>query len=160
MPGLGAPRLGGPRAIRLMCRWKCHAIMAYATPGTHASQGPNRATTPNKELVRSYYESKGTEYARLLADDVELIDWDPGVPASGAVTRGKAAYVQNRGNREFQSQIVRMTEEGNVVVVEGFARGSKKGGGPWTVRFCDIYELENGRVQRVSTHGVEVKELA
>ncbi len=134
--------------------------MANTAPGTRPPQGPTRATTPNKELVRSYYESEGTEYARLLADDVELIDWDPGVPASGAVTRGRAAYVQNRGNREFQSQIVRLTEEGNVVVVEGFARGSKKGGGPWTVRFCDIYELENGKIKRVSTHGVDVKEPA
>jgi uncharacterized protein len=118
------------------------------------------ATSANKKIVESYYSSKGTEYARILADDVELVDWDPGVPATGAVTKGKSAYVQNRGNREFKSQIVRMTEEGNVVVVEGFARGHKEGRGPWTVRFCDIYELEDGKVKRVSTHGVEVKERA
>ncbi len=117
-----------------------------------------KATTPNKELVRSYYESKGTEYSRLLADDVELIDWDVGAPASGALTRGKSAYVQNRGNREFRSEIVRMTEEGNVVIVEGFARGSKKEGGTWTVHFVDAYEIENNKLKRVSTHGVDLKE--
>jgi ketosteroid isomerase-like protein len=134
--------------------------MTPSAPITSNPGEPPSATTPNKALVRSYYESKGTEYSRLLADDVVLIDWDIGVPVSGAVTRGKAAYLQNRGDREFQSQIVRMTEEGNVVVVEGFARGSKKEGGTWTVHFCDIYEIEDGRVKRVSTHGVDLKESA
>jgi uncharacterized protein len=113
--------------------------------------------TPNKRLVESYYASTGTEYASLLADDVELVDWDIGVPPSGAVTRGKAAYVENRGSRKFRSQIARMTEEGNVVVVEGDARGTKKDGTPWTVHFCDIYEIENGKVKRVSTFGVDLK---
>jgi uncharacterized protein len=115
-------------------------------------------STPNKRIVESYYSSIGTEYARLLAEDVELVDWDIGVPATGTVTRGKAAYVANRGNREFNSQIVRMTEEGNVVVVEGFARGKRKEGGNWTVHFVDAYELEDGKIKRVSTHGVDVKE--
>jgi uncharacterized protein len=116
--------------------------------------------SPNKQLVASYYASKGTEYARLLADDVVLTDWDIGAPLTGAVTKGKDAYVRNRQNREFESEIVRMTEEKNVVVVEGFARGAKKEGGTWTVRFCDIYEIENGKFQRISTHGVDLKESA
>jgi uncharacterized protein len=113
--------------------------------------------SPNKKLVASYYTSKGTDYARLLADDVELVDWDPGAPLTGAVTKGKAAYVQNRGSREFVSEITRMTEENNVVVVEGFARGKKKDGGTWTVRFCDAYEIENGKFKRISTHGADLK---
>jgi uncharacterized protein len=113
--------------------------------------------SPNKALVASYYASRGKEYARLLADDVELVDWDIGVPITGAVTRGKAAYIENRQNREFQCELTRLTEEGNVVVAEGLARGTKKDGGPWAVHFCDTYEIENGRVKRVSTHGVDLK---
>jgi SnoaL-like domain len=116
--------------------------------------------SPNKKIVESYFYSKGTGYAPLLVEDVELVDWDAGVPASGAVTGGKAAFVQNRGNREFKSQITRMTEEANVVVAEGFARGTKKEGGTWTVHFCDTFEIENGKVKRISSHGVDVKEPA
>jgi len=116
--------------------------------------------SPNKTLVASYYASKGTEYARLLADDVVLIDWDIGAPLTGAVTKGKAAYVRNRQSREFECEITRMTEEGNVVVVEGFARGRKHEGGIWTVHFCDVYEIENGKFKRISTHGVDLKEPA
>jgi uncharacterized protein len=116
------------------------------------------ATSPNKRVVESYYASHGTEYARLLADDVVLVDWDPGVPATGTVTRGKTAYLENRKSREFTCEITRMTEEGNVVVAEGFARGSKKDGGGWTVHFCDTYEIEDGKVKRASTHAVDVQQ--
>ena len=116
--------------------------------------------SPNKKIVESYFHSKGTGYAPLLTEDVELVDWNAGVPASGAVTKGKAAFVQNRGNREFNSQITRMTEEGNVVVAEGFARGAKREGGTWTVHSCDTFEIENGKVTRISSHGVDVKEPA
>lgn len=113
----------------------------------------------NKELVQGYFAAKGTDYASLLAEDVELVDWDSGVPATGAVTRGRAAFVENRGNRAARSgfEITRMTEEGNIVVAEGFVRGTRKDGGSWLVHFCDTFEIESGRVKRVSSHGADLK---
>jgi len=116
------------------------------------------AVSPNKKIVGTYFASNSSEYAPILADDVEIVGWESGAPASGVVTKGKSAYVQNRGNLEFQVQITRMTEESNVVVVEGFVRGSKKEGGTWTRHFCDTFELANGKVKRISTHGVDLKE--
>lgn len=91
-----------------------------------------KAMHSHKQFVESYFPSKGTECARLLAYDVELVDWDSGVPASGAITRGKSAFSRNRGRHEFPSQITRLTEEGSVGVAEGYARRAKKDGGTWT----------------------------
>jgi uncharacterized protein len=113
--------------------------------------------SPNKSLVESYFASKGTDYARLLSDDVELIEWADGVPASGVRTHGKSAFVENRGGREYQTEVSRMTEEDNVVVVEGTARGTKENGDPWTVQFLDIFELESGKVKRLIAFGVSVR---
>ena len=112
----------------------------------------------NKKIVDAYFRSTGTDYAQLLADDVELIDWANGVPASGVITRGKTAFVQNRGRREYRTELIRMTEEGNVVVVEGTAHGTKKEGGNWTVHFCDTFEIKEGKVRRISSFGVDVKD--
>jgi ketosteroid isomerase-like protein len=111
----------------------------------------------NKEVIESYFASTGTEYARLLTDDVELIEWAEGVPVSGIRTHGRAGFVENRGNREYRTEIARMTEEANVVVAEGTARGVNPEGAPWMVHFCDIFELENGRVKRLSAFGASVK---
>jgi ketosteroid isomerase-like protein len=109
--------------------------------------------SPNKKIVESYFASTGTDDSRLLADDVELVEWANGVPASGVRTHGKAAFVENRDARAFQTQISRITEEGTVVVAEGTARGAKPEGGFWRVEFCDIFELEHGKVKRLSAFG-------
>jgi len=112
----------------------------------------------NKKTVEEYFASTGTEYSRLLADDVELVEWAEGGPTSGIRTMGRAAFVENRGSRKFQTQILRMTEEGNVVVVEGVARGAKKEGGFWRVQFCDIFEVDAGKIKRLSAFGTMVKD--
>jgi uncharacterized protein len=117
--------------------------------------------SPNKKVIESYFGGKGTEYGRLLADDVELIEWADGVPATGVVTRGKAAYIENRGDGGGHGvQVHRMTEEGNVVIVEGTARGTNPDRGPWTVEFIDIFEVENGKIKRLTSFGVSVKNPA
>jgi hypothetical protein len=116
--------------------------------------------SPNKHLVESYFASTGTEYGRLLAEDVELVEWADGVPASGVRTQGKAAFLANRGNREYETRVTRLTEEDNVVVAEGTAHGPKKEGGFWTVHFCNIFELENGKVKRLTAMGASVKDPA
>ena len=119
-----------------------------------------KAIHSHKQLVESYFPSQGTEYARLLADDVELVDWDSGVPASRASTRGKSTFSRNRGRHEFQFLITRLTEEDNVVVAEGFARGAKKAGGAWTGHFCNTFDIEKAEVKRVTSHRVDVKETS
>jgi uncharacterized protein len=116
--------------------------------------------SPNKTVIESYFASTGTEYARFLADEVELVEWAEGVPASGVRTQGKAAFVENRGSREYRTQITRMIEENNVVVVEGTASGAKKEGGRWTVQFCDLFELENGQVTRLTAFAAALQDPA
>ncbi len=116
--------------------------------------------TTSKPIVEAYFGSKGTEYPRVLSDEVELIEWAEGVPESGVRTVGKAAFVQNRGSREYQIRVTRMTEEHNVAVAEGIARGRKKEGGSWTVRFCNIFETESGRIKRLTAFGASLKDSA
>jgi uncharacterized protein len=112
----------------------------------------------NKSVVESYFASKGTGYSELLADDVELIEWVEGGGHLGVRTQGKAAFVANRGTRDYETRISRLTEEGNVVVAEGTARGAKKEGGHWRVQFVDLFEVEGGKLRRLHAYGVSVKD--
>lgn len=112
----------------------------------------------NKKVVEDFFASTGTDYGRLLADDVELIEWAEGVPDTGVRTLGKAAFLENRGKREYETRVGRMTEEHGVVVAEGTARGAKKEGGFWRVQFCDVFEIENGKVKRLTSFGNSVQD--
>lgn len=117
--------------------------------------------SPNKNLVERYLATQDkSKLAPLLADDVVWVEWGNGVPPSGVVTRGKEAYIQNYGDDNLRSEIHRLTEESGVVVAEGTAHVTKKDGGALAVRFCDIFELENGRIKRKSSFGALLKDSA
>jgi uncharacterized protein len=53
-----------------------------------------------------------------------------------------------------------MTEENNVVVAEGTVHVYKRDGKIVTVQFCDIFEMENGKVRRLSSFGAMVNDSA
>jgi ketosteroid isomerase-like protein len=115
--------------------------------------------SPNKKVIEAHMTSKDrAKAAEFLADDVEWIEWADGVPAAGARTQGKAAFVQNYGDDELRTEIVRMTEENNVVVVEGTAHVHKKDGQKFRVQFCNIFELVGGKIKRKSSFGALVKD--
>lgn len=115
--------------------------------------------SPNKQVIEKYMScTDRSEVAPLLTDDVEWVEWGDGVPASGVLTRGKQAFIQNFGDDELRSEINRMTEENNVVVAEGTVQVHKKDGSILTVKFCDIFEMESGKVKRLSSFGALIKD--
>ncbi len=117
--------------------------------------------SPNKKLVETYLTiTDRSKLAPLLADDVEWIEWGDGVPASGVITRGKEAYLKNYGDDELRGEVHRLTEENNVVVAEGTAHVTKKDGSSLSVRYVDIFDLENGKIIRKSSFGALVKDSA
>lgn len=117
------------------------------------------AMSPNKKLVEKYLTT--TDKSRLgdvLADAVEWVEWGNGVPASGAVTRGREAHIQNYGDDDLRDDIHRLTEEGNGMVVEGMAHVTKRDGAGLSVRYVDIFEVEHGKIKRKSSFGALIKE--
>ena len=113
----------------------------------------------NRKVVEQYLARESTaDLDRLLADDVEWIEWVDGVPMSGAITRGKAAYLANFGTDELRSEVHRITEENGVVVAEGTAHVVKSDGKKLAVRFVDIFEIAGGKVQRLQSFGALLKD--
>ncbi len=88
----------------------------------------------------------------MLAEDVESVEWHDGVPANGVRTRGRSAVARSVEGPEFRTEISRIWEVGEVVVVEGIARGAKEGGGSWTLRFCNVFELGQDKIQRITMY--------
>lgn len=111
----------------------------------------------NKELVTKISTADRSTIGPLLADNIEWIEWADGVPPTGAITQGKTAYLQNYGDDELRTEITRLVEENNVVVAEGIVRVAKKDGRSFLVRFCNIFEIEHGRLRRKSSFGALLK---
>jgi ketosteroid isomerase-like protein len=52
-----------------------------------------------------------------------------------------------------------MVEENDVVIAEGTVRVAWKSGGFLEAVFCDAFEMEDGKIRRLTTYQVNLKEL-
>ncbi len=121
--------------------------------------------SPNKKVVETYLTSMGNldwpAVAACLADDVERIEWADGFASSGVPVRGKAAVLKDiEAPQRFQIHTLRMTEENNVVATEELVRVPLKDGGTFVGRACGIFELENGKLKRMTSWVAEDKHHA
>jgi ketosteroid isomerase-like protein len=113
----------------------------------------------NKRVVEEYLEGfrRGDHSMILdcLADDVE---WEiPGM-------------YHRVGKEEFDKEIesecfigrpaiesTRLTEENDVVIAEGAVRTERREGGFVLLKFCDVFEMENGKIAKLISYLMEVK---
>jgi uncharacterized protein len=152
-------RVGRARAPEMPADFRPFRKSSYRTTCEYLTKESVLAgMSPNKKIIETYLATADrSRMAPLLADDVEWVEWGDGVPASGVITRGKEAYLKNYGDDELRGELHRLTEEGNVVVAEGTAHVTKKDGSSLSVRFVDIFELENGKIKRKSSFGALIK---
>lgn len=126
------------------------------------------AVSHNKNIVTKYFDSLSRldrqAVLTLLTDDVQRVEWADGFPESGVPLTGKAAFSQNitdpPGPGGLKIEVLRMTEENNVVVAECTVHVPKKEGGFVTVRAWDVFEFEGGKVCRLDSVTVMVQNPA
>jgi uncharacterized protein len=118
--------------------------------------------SPNKQVVATYLGALGdldwATVASCLTEDVERTEWVDGFPESGVPTRGRDAVVKSlEAPNRFQLEPLRMTEEHDVVVAECIVRVPLKDGGRFVGRTCGVFELENGKLKRITSWAAEDK---
>jgi uncharacterized protein len=112
----------------------------------------------NKQTVRQYIEGFNridhAQILSLLTDDVEWV-----IPGMFHIT-GKVAFDQEIENDAFVGSptvtITRLVEEANVVVAEGTIHSQKREGGFLNAVFCDVFELEDEKIKRLTSYLAEV----
>ena len=113
----------------------------------------------NKRMVQEYMDAFSvTDHARILAcltDDVEWI-----LPGAFHL-RGKQAFDREIEGEAFvgspEITVTRMTEEDDVVVAEGRVRTARKVGGILNLAFCDVFEMRDGLIQRLTSYIAEIE---
>ncbi len=111
--------------------------------------------SPNKKVVEDYMacfsRQDWTGMAALVTDDVER--WEVGAPKP---SHGKQEFDQEirpgPDVSELRATVSRMFEEGDVVAAEGSVQVSLKDGKVIDVRYCDIFEFEDGKIKRLTAY--------
>ncbi len=110
--------------------------------------------TNNKKTVDKYMEgfrrSDHSMILECLADDVAWVM--PGVYRH----EGKEAFDKEIENDNFVGsptiQIMRLTEENDVVIAEGAVQGKMKNGNSLDAVFCDVFEMSDGKIRGLTSY--------
>jgi ketosteroid isomerase-like protein len=115
--------------------------------------------TENKKTVEQYLEGfRRSDHDMILSCLTEDVVWD----MPGAFHHeGKAAFDGEIENPAFVGKpvitLIRMVEEDDVVVAEGKVQAQWKEGGILNGVFCDVFEMTDGKIHRLTTYMAEVK---
>lgn len=123
-----------------------------------ATSQTTKQMSANKNTVTRYMEAfNATDHSKILSCLTEDVVWElPGV----YLHKGKAAFDKEIENDAFTgSPIINTTllvEENNVVVAKGTVQAKKKDGSTLHLVFCDIFEMENGLIKKLSSYLMQV----
>ena len=90
-----------------------------------------------------------------LTDDVEWV-----IPGMFRI-RGKEAFDKEIENEAFIGSptivVTRLSEENNIVFAEGTVRAKRKDGGVLHLVFCDVFEMADAKIEKLTSYLMEVK---
>lgn len=115
--------------------------------------------TENKKTVEQYMDGfRKSDHAQILSCLTEDVEWE--MPGMFHLV-GRDAFDKKIENPAFVGRptitVIRMIQENDVVVAEGTVRAQKKDGGYLNAVFCDVFDMERGKIKRLMTYLGEVK---
>ena len=136
-------------------------IAGVALP-TAAQNTKNPAISKNKQTVQKYMDAFGkTDHATILSCLTDDIEWF--IPGAFRIT-GKAAFDKEIENDAFVGsptiKVSRMIEEEDVVIAEGSVRATRKDGGALNLLFCDVFEMRDAKIKRLTSYLMEIKDVS
>ena len=110
--------------------------------------------TENKNTVQKYMNGFiASDHEMILSCLTDDIHWY--MPGFINLT-GKGAFDKEIENDLFEEsptiKIIRMVEENNIVVAEGAVQCKIKAGGMLDALFCDVFQMENGKIKYLTTY--------
>ena len=108
----------------------------------------------NKKVVETYMDAFNEhDHARILSCLADDVIWDmPGF----FYHEGKEAFDKEIENDAFVGKpnitVIRLVEEGNIVIAEGAVTTQMKNGGVLDAVFCDVFHFEGNKIKQLTTY--------
>ena len=108
----------------------------------------------NKQTVETYMEGfRVSDHEKVLSCLTDDVVWEmPGFFRK----QGKAEFDGEIENENFvgspEITLIRLVEEGNIVIAEGEVQGKMKNGGILDALFCDVFHFRDGKIKQLTTY--------
>jgi ketosteroid isomerase-like protein len=115
--------------------------------------------TQNRRTVEAYLDGfRKTDRPRILSCLTDDVEWE--IPGAFHV-RGKDEFDTHIVDEGFVTNpaitVTRLTEGDDVVVAEGSVRTQRKDGTFLNLAFCDVFEMQDGKIRRLISYLMETK---
>jgi ketosteroid isomerase-like protein len=115
--------------------------------------------SPNKLIVQKFLDAYNRlDHAEMLSCLTDDVEW---VLPGAFHFHGKGRFEKEIKNDDYVSgpeiTVTRMTEENDVVVVEGSVRTEQRDCGVMNAVFCDVFELRDAKIRKLTSILMEVK---
>ena len=115
--------------------------------------------TENKKTVDRYMEGfRRGDHEQVLSCLTDDVEWE--IPGAFHV-RGKEAFDRHIEDEGFVGRpaitVTRLTEEDDVVIAEGLVRTQRKDGTPLQLAFCDVFEVNGGKIRRLISYLMDAR---
>lgn len=112
----------------------------------------------NQQVVEQYMDGfRKSDHRQILACLAEDVEWD--IPGWLHLA-GREAFDREIENEAFVGspviQIKRLIEQDNVVIAEGSVQSTTRDGSAFHALFCDVFEFQAGKIQRLTSYLVSV----
>ncbi len=114
-----------------------------------------------KQIVEKYMDGfRHTDHEKILSCLTDDIVWEmPGF----YLHNGKAAFDKDIENANADGhpdiKIMRLVEEGNIVVAEGTVKAKMKDGSKLDAVFCDVFHFKDEKISRLTSYVMFNKQL-
>lgn len=118
----------------------------------------NAVSMTNKKVVESYMDAfHELDHEKVLSCLTDDVIWD--IPGHTKL-QGKEKFDAEIENDAFEGKPIihteRLTEENNIVIAEGTVRGKIKNGDYIDLMFCDVFEMENFKIKKLTSYLVTI----
>ena len=135
-------------------RSRLFAVVILGLTACNSNKTTFKEMVEQKQVVENYMDGfRATDHQRILSCLTEDVIWEmPGY----YMHKGKTAFDKEIENPNADGhpdiKIIRLIEEGNVVVAEGTVMAKMKDGSKLDAVFCDVFHFSSGKISKLTTY--------
>lgn len=108
----------------------------------------------HKRIVEKYMDGfRATDHEKILSCLTEDVVWEcPGFYLHNGIAAFDKEIENPNADGHPDIKVIRLVEEGNIVVAEGTVKAKMKDGSKLDLVFCDVFHFTGGKISKLTSY--------
>jgi uncharacterized protein len=130
------------------------ALAILALTSCNNNKLTNNTMSEQKQIVEKYMDGfRATDHEKILSCLTEDVVWEcPGFYLHNGITAFEKEIENPNADGHPDIKVIRLVEEGNIVVAEGTVKAKMKDGSKLDLVFCDVFHFRSGKISKLTSY--------